>query len=139
MKIQFKDTTLDIGIIQPGSTVFVNFEYTGEYSDIVFIRQHCGCTGDHVNLSTSEQKILQFRFKESDTPYLTKVQIDNYYSNGYYSFTKQISVYLNDDQPLQVTNDKGEKDYNPNKSRIDLYFIGKVDITNFTPTQISVP
>lgn len=137
--VVFKETTIDIGTMLPGDIAFVNFEYTGERSDVQFIRPHCGCTGSDVDLTTPTKKILQFQFKESDTQHLTQVQIDNYYSDLKYPFTKQITVYFKDDKPLYITNEKGEKDYNPGKSQVNLYFTGEVDLRNFTPLKTTVP
>ena len=137
--VAFKETTIDIGTILPRDRAFVNFEYIGERSDIQFVRPHCGCTGNDVDLITPTKKILQFQFNESDTKGLTQVHIDNYYSNLVYNFTKQITIYFRDGEPLYVTNDKGEKDYNPDKAQVDLYFTGDVDLKNFEPLKTTVP
>jgi hypothetical protein len=130
--IEFLDTNVDIGIIEPNSKAFVNFRYEGDKSEMVYIHKHCGCTGEHIHLESPSQKTLQFVFKESDVKHLTQMHVDNYYPDGKYPFEKTISVYLTDDQPLKVENpDKPEERIlNKQKKHIDINFTGIVDISN---------
>lgn len=132
MGVIFLNDNVNIGTVEPNSVSFINFRYEGDKADMVYIHRHCGCTGEHIYLESPSQNTLQFSFKESDVQHLTQVHVDNYYPDGKYHFEKTISIYLVDDQPLQVENPKklGERILNTNKKHIDLKFTGIVDISN---------
>lgn len=128
--IEFKTTDINIGVVEPNSVSFINFEYTGDTEDIVYVQRLCGCTGEHVYLDSSNSKQLQFSFKESDVKSLTKQHIDSYYQDGFYPFDKGIIVFLADDEPLKIINpnNESEKIFNMNKKHIKLSFRGFVKI-----------
>lgn len=121
--IEFKENPLDIGEIEKNSTTLVTFEFTGDPEDIVHMSPGCGCTAQ----CTVVGNTIQAWFTEDAFKTLDPKIAKTHYPSGYFTFIKNIDVYLKDNEDLIVINGV-EKDYNPNKQKITLNFKGKIKL-----------
>jgi len=130
--VKFKNTHLDLGIIQPGSSHTIEWEYeNGTPSDIIHTNAGCGaCTRDLVVLNN----IVQGVFQEQDSKSILAepLKFKDLYSkdhNNLYTFQKTIDVYLKDDKPIMVPAAVGQV-FNPEKKKIVLTFEGRVNLAD---------
>lgn len=117
---------IDIGEVQPcDKSVPVDWKFDGKQSLIEHIRAHCGCT---VDFSVNQSSITA-NFNEEGIcgKPLKQEQIDT----GRFDFTKKMTVYLLDGQPLKVPNDDGDEVWNNEKAHITLKFKGWINLKGY--------
>lgn len=118
--MEFNNTTYDLGIIVKGSKHVVRFPFTGNKEEIVEVKPSCGCTAE---CRVEDGCITAVYTEDSKLGVNAKTQ----YPSGYYPFQKNITVYLKDDQDLQIQTAAGIV-YNPHKKYQTLTFNGKVEL-----------
>lgn len=118
--IKFKETTIDLGEIEKGSKVDVVFPFEGDASEIVKVQPSCSCTAD----CKVEDAAVVALFTESEK---TTANMKDLYPSGFFPISKMITVYLKDDQDLQITGPTGLV-YNPHKKSEVLRFNARVRI-----------
>ena len=121
--IEFKENPLAIGEMEKGTTVSIVFEYTGDKEDIVFVKPGCNCTAEVDWISTPGQ--IKAVYTDHDTTSIDPKVFAAHYPSGVYSFVKDLTVYLKDDQDLTIIEGL-EKQFNPKKTKIVLNFTGTV-------------
>ena len=103
--------------------------FQGDADQIEHIHPGCGsCTTNcrvegNVLLAEYEDRDSKNAVNRAEDPSKT-------YPNKIYAFTKNITVYLKDDEPLKIVNERGLEIFNTNKSRVVLNFGGYVDISH---------
>jgi len=118
--MEFNSLNVDLGIIEKGSKNTVVFPFVGDKSEIVNIQPSCGCTAE----CTVKDDCITAVYTEDSK---LGSNIKDQYPSGYYPFHKNITVYLKDDQDLQIESAAGLV-YNPNKKSVRLSFTGKIKI-----------
>lgn len=116
----------NIGTIKEG-TEGIALEYipTDKFNpdEVEFIKPGCGCTAD-VKVTTDENgKSLITGIYNDSSNYSKTVQGDK---PKEHSFTKSITVFFKDDQPLTNVNSLGNPVFNDQKKHILLYLSGTV-------------
>jgi uncharacterized protein YfaP (DUF2135 family) len=99
--LKFKNTTIDLGIIEPTSQHFLKWEYTdGTPSDVLSTTASCGsCTTDIITLNNGVQAI----FTEGDVDSMTKEKAHAYFPNKLLQITKTINVAIrNGNEPTLI-------------------------------------
>jgi hypothetical protein len=120
--IEFKSTRVDIGNVLPGSVTQVEFEYTGDKSEISDVIPSCGCTANAEILDN----LITLQFTESDSSTRSNLSnIDSQFPSGYWPFVKSATVFLNDGKDLKVLGANGLV-FNPDKEKITIEFVGRV-------------
>lgn len=115
----FKSDLTDIGNIEPGSEVQVEWELVDPSTEIVHYQPDCGCTAK----SRKEGSKVVATFTEQDVAKLSSEQKKNWYPSGKVPITKGIWVYFKDDKDLYIIQN-GRQIINPEKSKMKLTFIG---------------
>jgi len=118
--MEFNNTNYDLGVITKGSKHEVKFPFTGNKDEIVSVRPACSCTADCL---VEDDCIVAVYTEDSKLGGNYKDQ----YPSGYYPFQKNITVYLKDNEDLQIQTAAGIV-YNPNKKYQTLTFTGKVQL-----------
>lgn len=116
--ISFENLVVDLGEITKGSKHAIEFPFTGDSSEIVEIQPGCSCTA---NCTVEDGKVVAV-FTESD-----KLGNKAQYPSGYYPISKTITIYLKDENDLQISTPAGVV-YNPHKKKEILRFNARVKI-----------
>lgn len=107
--------------ISPGGSVIVKFPFEGDASEIVSWQTHCGCTAD----VRVENNSLVATYTDKDAIKIDKTFYKTHYPKGTIPYKKGITVFLKDEESLHIVNGMN-KEYNPKKKHVDLYFSGHV-------------
>lgn len=108
------DSTIHSVTLERNNTLFI------KRNGKITISGNCGCTAE----CTANDDCVTAVYTE-DSKLGTNIR--DQYPSGYYPFQKNITVYLKDDQDLQIESAAGIV-YNPNKKSVRLSFTGKVKI-----------
>ena len=122
--IKFRQERIDVGIIEPGSSVKIEFPYEGDRNNIVSVHPECGCTAD-VNIA---EGVVTCVFTETGTEARAKIpNLKQTFPSGYEIFLKSLTVYVNDGRDMHIL-DNNNLVLNPEKEKIRISFTGKVRI-----------
>lgn len=108
-KFKFLKETLQIGTINQGDKVVLEYPFEGDPSVIEKVKPSCGCTAD-VKIDGEAKVIRAIYDSKNDTD----------------GISKTINVYFRDNLQLEIINTLGAKVTNPKKMRAQLKFYGKV-------------
>ena len=130
--IKFKDEKFRFEEdLEPNSTDnLVVWEFEGDPEDIVHIQPGCGCTA---NCRVDGNKLIA-QYTDTESSKLDKDKITKAYPNLRYPFSKSVTVYLKDDEPLKILNDNGISVYNRNKEHVVLNFGGHISLQSVVNT-----
>ena len=113
--------------IQPQEkNVGIVFKFEGDPTDIVFVKPGCSCTAGVEIIGNT----IIAKFTESDIAANGSNVSEQQKRVGTVSFTKNLTVYLDDGLPLKVQSGLG-KVLNGNKTNIPIKFTVKVDVSKF--------
>lgn len=114
-RFKFLKDSLNIGTINQGDKVVLEYPYEGDESLIEKVKPSCGCTAK-VEID-KEKKVIRAVYDSKDD------------KSG---ISKAINVYFKDKLQLELVNSLGVTVENPKKAKVSLKFNGKVIPTNPT-------
>lgn len=122
--IKFSATTVEIDqLISVGGSTTVRFPFEGNPQEITHIQPGCGCTA---NCHVDGNSIVAVYTDQEATSLDPKIY-KTHYPSGLIKYRKKITVFTEDKEDLYILNGMN-KEFNPKKSHVELYFQGHVKL-----------